>query len=194
VISVGYMRQAIIDRIGHRHGGVAISYAIEEAPLGTGGGLRNALSQVARFPVFACNADTLVDVDLEAMLKAHDAAGARLSVALRPVQDVSRYGRAMVEDGRIVAFEAGGPPGPGLINAGVYLLADNLLEQRNPTEAFSFERDILETEAGALRPAAFVTDGYFIDIGVPEDYRRAERELPERFSRPFNRPQSLPSR
>ncbi len=180
VLSVGYMRDVIMDRYRNRHGRIAITYAVEEQPLGTGGGLRNALTQVDGFPVFACNADTFLDLDYGAMLAAHEDSGVALSVAVRPVDDVGRYGRARVEDGRIAAFEAGGKPGAGLINAGVYLFGENLLATESPAPAFSFERDFLEARCTALRPAAFVTDGYFIDIGVPEDYWRAQTELPQR--------------
>jgi D-glycero-alpha-D-manno-heptose 1-phosphate guanylyltransferase len=94
------------------------------------------------------------------------------------VPDAARYGRAQVEGGRLVGFAARGEgAAPGLINAGVYLFAENLLADPGLPASFSFERDFLEPRAAALRPLAFETEGYFIDIGVPEDYARAQREL-----------------
>ena len=62
VLSVGYLRQVIIDTIGNRHGSISIRYALEDEPLGTGGGLRKAMERVSGFPVFALNADTLVSL------------------------------------------------------------------------------------------------------------------------------------
>lgn len=177
ILSVGYLRHVIIDAIGEQHGGVRIRYAIEEEPLGTGGGLRKALAMTGGFPVFALNADTLVHLDYKAMLRHQAEAGANLSIALRAVEDTTRYGSARVEDGRIVSFAAADRPGqPGLINAGVYLFGENILAHGLPP-AFSFERDFLEPKIAELKPLAFVADGYFIDIGVPEDYRRAQMEL-----------------
>ena len=179
ILSVGYLGQKIVDAYGDRHGGIAIRYAVEDTPLGTGGGLRKALSQVDRFPVFALNADTMVELDYRAMLRAHERASASLTVALRAVPDTGRYGHVVVEGDRIVAFAAAGRGRAGLINAGVYLFGDDILAAE-PAPAFSFERDFLEPRAGSLRPLAFQADGYFIDIGVPEDYRRAQTELPAR--------------
>jgi len=177
ILSVGYLRHIIIETIGERHGGVRVRYAIEEEPLGTGGGLRKALAMSGGFPVFALNADTLVHLDYRAMLRRQEEVGADLSIALRAVDDTARYGSATVEDGCIVSFAAADRPGqPGLINAGVYLFGANILAEGQPP-AFSFERDFLEPRIAELRPLAFVADGYFIDIGVPEDYARAQIEL-----------------
>jgi D-glycero-alpha-D-manno-heptose 1-phosphate guanylyltransferase len=180
ILSVGYMRDAIMEEYGTSYSGLRIDYAIEETPLGTGGGLRNALDQVRDFPIFACNADTFLDLDYQGMLREHMAAGAGLSVAVRHIDNAGRYGKARVEAGRIIAFDSAGEDGPGWINAGVYLFGENLLASESATAAFSFERDFLERHISALHPTAFRTEAYFIDIGVPEDYMRAQTELPER--------------
>lgn len=178
VLSVGYLKEPIVAAFGDRYRGIAISYSVEDAPLGTGGGLRQALSMVDGFPAFALNGDTIVDLDYAAMIRAQQDAGTPLAIALRRVPDAGRYGQAKVEDGRLVGFAARGEgTGEGLINAGVYLFAENLLDDPELPESFSFERDFLEARAARLRPLAFETEGYFIDIGVPEDYARAQREL-----------------
>jgi D-glycero-alpha-D-manno-heptose 1-phosphate guanylyltransferase len=182
ILSVGYLRDAIMEEYGASYNGLTIDYAIEETPLGTGGGLRNAMERVRAFPVFACNADTFLDLDYRAMLHEHTAAEAALSVAVRHIDNAGRYGKARVEAGRIVAFGSGGEDGPGWINAGVYLFGENLLASESATAAFSFERDFLERRIVELRPTAFRTEAYFIDIGVPEDYTRAQTELPERLT------------
>jgi D-glycero-alpha-D-manno-heptose 1-phosphate guanylyltransferase len=177
VLAVGYLKEPIMAAFGERHGVIRIRYSIESEPLGTGGALRQALAMVDEFPTFALNGDTILELDYGAMRRAHDAAGARLTIALRRVDDTSRYGAAVVEEGRLVRFEAGGAAAPGLINAGVYLFGENLLADPNLPGRFSFERDFLEARAATLKPLAFETAGYFIDIGVPEDYARAQREL-----------------
>ncbi len=176
ILSVGYLGQSIIDFYGNLYGDIAIRYAVEREPLGTGGGLRNALEQVDAFPVFALNADTLVHLDYRKMQGAAERSRTSLTMALRPVPDTDRYGTAIVEDDRVVGFAAGGPSQSGLINAGVYLFWENILKNGLPPQ-FSFEKDFLEPRACQLRPLAFVADGYFIDIGVPDDYARAQMEL-----------------
>jgi D-glycero-alpha-D-manno-heptose 1-phosphate guanylyltransferase len=78
----------------------------------------------------------------------------------------------------VTGFAAGGASGAGLINSGVYLLSPRLFEGHALPSAFSLEREFLPLAASEGRIAGFVTDGWFIDIGVPEDYDRAQTELP----------------
>jgi len=177
VLAVGYKGDAIEAALGSRLGGVGLHYVHEDEPLGTGGALARALARIERFPVLALNGDTLLELDLAAMLAAHRAAGARLTMAVRRVEDTGRYGRAVIDRGRVVGFAPGEAGRPGTINAGVYLFAENLLADPGLPARFSFERDFLERQAQILRPLAYEARGYFIDIGVPEDYARAERDL-----------------
>ena len=178
ILSVGYRHEAIAAALGTRYGSLSLSYAIEEEPLGTGGGLHQAMQLTDSYPILALNGDTYVELDYDAMLGGLEESGAEFSVAVRNVPDVSRFGRAVLEDGRVVGFAAKGESGPGPINCGVYLFARPL--PADLPKKFSFEKDYLEARTSRLRPAAFRGDGYFIDIGVPEDYHRAQTELPLR--------------
>jgi D-glycero-alpha-D-manno-heptose 1-phosphate guanylyltransferase len=177
VIAAGYLSEHIQRGLGSRQGKVRLRYSIEREPLGTGGALRQALMLIEHYPVFAVNGDTYLELDFAAMRRAHDAAGARISMAVRPLSDTGRYGRVVVREDRVIAFAPGEAGKPGLINCGVYLFGDDVLASAGLPEKFSFERDFLEPNAGTLSPFAFETDGYFIDIGVPEDFARAQREL-----------------
>jgi D-glycero-alpha-D-manno-heptose 1-phosphate guanylyltransferase len=176
VLAVGYLGEQIEAAFGSRWGSLALRYSVEREPLGTGGALRQALGLVDRFPVFALNGDTYGEVDLRAMREAHLRAASRLTVAVRQTEG-NRYGRVAVEAERIVAFAAAPDHPAGLMNCGVYLFAENLLADPVLGDRFSFERDFLEPRARRLRPLAFETQGYFIDIGVPEDFARAQQEL-----------------
>ena len=178
IIAVGYLSEHIEREFGARWGSLALRYSVETEPLGTGGALRKALGMVERYPVVAMNGDTYVAVDLQAMLAEHVRAGSRLTVAVRHVTNNDRYGRVEVEAGRIVGFAAGSHHTPGLVNCGVYLFGENLLDDPSLADRFSFENDFLASRVKALRPVASETAGYFIDIGVPEDFQRAQRELP----------------
>jgi D-glycero-alpha-D-manno-heptose 1-phosphate guanylyltransferase len=90
------------------------------------------------------------------------------------VDDVGRYGTVRIDDGRVTGFEEKAGDGPGCINSGVYIVAPDIFEGCDLPPAFSFERDFLQPRIGRLAPLAFEARGRFIDIGVPEDYRRAQ--------------------
>jgi D-glycero-alpha-D-manno-heptose 1-phosphate guanylyltransferase len=175
VLSVGYKHELIRSEFGGAFAGLRIRYAVEDRPLGTGGAIRLAARQCDAGEVFVMNGDTYVELEFDAMRAAHRAAGARLSVCTAQVPDVARYGAVVLEGDRISGFTASGSAGPGRINAGVYLMAGDLLEGMGLPDAFSFERDVLTPKVGALRPLAFPARGLFIDIGVPADYARAQQ-------------------
>lgn len=177
ILAVGYRSEAIREHFGERYRSLRLNYSIEVSPLGTGGAIRLALEQVSDSQVFVLNGDTYLQVDFRAMQEAHVAADARLTVAVQPVADTGRYGALDVERGHIRRFAEKGRKGPGLINAGVYLLNAQLLARYPLPNAFSFESDFLMPHAEELRPLVFTAGGIFIDIGVPDDYALAQRLL-----------------
>lgn len=178
VLSVGYRREAIVAAFGDRHGPLRLDYAVEEEPLGTGGGLALALDRLEGPAAVALNGDTFLRLAYSDLARAQAATGAPFALALRPVQNAARFGAAVLKGGRLAGFQAAGGSGPGLINGGVYLLSKDLFASRRLPRAFSFERDFLEPLAPSLRPAAVVAEGDFIDIGVPDSYAEAQRVLP----------------
>jgi D-glycero-alpha-D-manno-heptose 1-phosphate guanylyltransferase len=178
VLSVHFLREQIEEYFGEEYASIAIQYAVEDKPLGTGGAIIKSLPLVdPSRPVFVLNGDTFLKMDYRAMLVSHHQRACSLSMALRSVADCSRYGVVMTENDVVMTFSDQGGSYPGLINAGVYLLHPKLLRGRQFPEQFSFERDFLFPEVAALKPRAFVVEDYFIDIGIPEDYARAAREF-----------------
>lgn len=174
VFSVGYLREQVMDFVKSREWPFAVSFAVEKEPLGTGGGIRLALSKCKGKQVFVLNGDTFFNVDLEALPFI-----APVTLALKPMRDFDRYG-AVDWDGDLVnAFHEKRPCAEGLINGGVYAIDRSQLDMSLFPKRFSFEQEVLEplTQYGLV--AGVVQDGYFIDIGIPEDYARAQRELPE---------------
>jgi NDP-sugar pyrophosphorylase family protein len=178
VLAVGYRSEAILSHFGEYYRGLALRYSVESEPLGTGGAIRLAWPLTLAPNVFVLNGDTYLDLDYRAMLEAHMRADASLSIAVCCVPDAGRYGALELTDGRVGGFLEKGRSGPGWINAGVYILAQRLHTFFPHRAAFSFEQDLLVPKVGALRPLAFATDGLFIDIGIPEDYARAQTLLP----------------
>jgi D-glycero-alpha-D-manno-heptose 1-phosphate guanylyltransferase len=177
VLSVGHMHRVIQDHFGASFLGMRVDYAIESAPLGTGGAIRLALKQIREESVLVLNGDTFLQADYADMMRFHVAEGAAATIAVVRQLDIARYGGVAVEGKRIVGFEEKGRTGPGLISAGAYVLPRNLAWPPNLGDKFSIERDFFAPEIGRLHPAAYMADGFFLDIGIPEDLDHAQREL-----------------
>ena len=175
VLAVGYRHEAISEYFGQRYRGLALHYSVENAPLGTGGAMRLAAAQVTSMPVFVLNGDTYLELDYRAMLDAHQEVGALMSMAVCSMPDVSRYGALEIANGVVTGFQEKGRGGQGYINAGVYLLSAGIMERIPAGVPFSFEQELLVPALHEIRPAAMVAEGLFIDIGVPEDYDRAQQ-------------------
>ena len=185
VLSVGYLHQVIQDHFGASFLGMRVDYAIESAPLGTGGAIRLALNQIREESVLVLNGDTFLQADYADMMRFHAAEGAAATIAVVHQPNIARYGGVVVEGNRIVGFEEksrfddgqNSGPNPGLISAGAYVLARNLAWPPNLGKRFSIERDFFAPEIGRLRPAAYMVEGFFLDIGLPEDLDRAQTDL-----------------
>lgn len=177
VLAVGYLHDMVTQHLGRHFDGLELDYSVEDVPLGTGGAIRLASRMVRRQPFFVLNGDTWLDLDHGAMLAKHRSANAVLSIAVRRVPDVSRFGAVLVEGDRVVRMDEKGNHGPGLINAGIYLMDSTILHDPTLVGAFSFERDLLSRRLPDLRPLAYETTGRFIDIGVAEDYAAAQTLL-----------------
>jgi D-glycero-alpha-D-manno-heptose 1-phosphate guanylyltransferase len=176
VLSVGHRAEAITGHFGSRWHGLEIDYAIEATPLGTGGAVRLALSRCRHDPVLVVNGDTFLDLEVDALMRRWRADGAPVLVA-RAVPDTARFGRLTVDGDRLAGFAEKGVPGPGLINAGCYLVPRNLLAALPADRPFSLETDFLVPSGPGAGFSVFVSEGLFIDIGVPEDFTRAQSLL-----------------
>jgi len=174
ILAVGYMSEKIREHFGDRYRSLPLRYSVETEPLGTGGAIKLAMAHVSTSTVFVANGDTYLELDYGAMLVAHQRASSGLTIAVQTVAEAGRYGALDIEAGHIRGFLEKGRSGPGPINAGVYLLARELLDRYPLPPAFSFETELLMPHVKEIAPLAFRTEGIFIDIGVPEDYARAQ--------------------
>ena len=178
VLAVSYKWEVIQEHFGYVYRGMPLEYSVEAEPLGTGGAIRQALETLPDDEVVVLNGDTLFRVDLEGLANIHRSGGARLSIALKQVADCGRFGRVEVSsDGVIARFLEKSTGGPGWINGGVYMLNRRLFEDFPMPARFSFEQDLVEPNIDRIQPRAFQSNAYFIDMGVPEDYERAQREI-----------------
>lgn len=178
VLSVGYKREVVQAHFGDAWGGLEVDYAIESEPAGTGGGLRLGLEKVSGDAAYGLNGDSFLATSLEPLAAAFQAGDAPLALALKPQQDMGRFGACILEDGRLAGFRQGEAGEAGVINAGVYVLSRDLFVRHPVPERFSFEQDFLGPLAPVLRPPAVVLDAPFIDIGVPDSFALAQSFLP----------------
>ena len=178
ILAVSYKWEVIREHFGYVYQGMSLNYSVEDEPLGTGGAIRQALAGLPDAEVVVLNGDTLFRVDLKAMADIHRNNGKRLTIALKQVADSGRFGRVEVStDGVITNFLEKVRGGPGWINGGVYVLNRDLFTDFSMPVRFSFEQDLVEPNIDRIQPRAFQSDAYFIDMGVPEDYQRAQREI-----------------
>ena len=177
VLSLGYQAEVIVRHFGSRFEGIELVHEIETEPLGTGGALRAALARCSSDAALVVNGDTFLDLELDA-LRARWARDGRPLIVGREVPDTARFGRLETTGPRLQGFAARGAGGPGVINMGHYVLPTGLFAAHpGLPRQFSFEAEFLAPQAAALAFEVFVTQGLFIDIGVPEDYHRAQTEL-----------------
>ena len=175
ILCVSHLREVIIQHFGNHYKDIPIQYSIEEEALGTGGAIRQAFDQYTLEDALVVNGDTFVKADYARFV--HECSGNPLAVMLKAVDDANRYGCVETEDSSIVSFHEKRPDKtPGLINAGVYLIHADLV-RTFARKKFSFEKDFLETRIASIKPAFFMAEDYFIDIGIPESYMQACREL-----------------
>lgn len=177
LLSVGHLHQVIQDHFGSAFHGMQIDYVIESIPLGTGGAIRLALAQATENSVLVLNGDTFLNADYADLLRFHAAEAATAAIALVHQPDIARYGGVVIEGNRVAGFDEKGRSGPGWINGGAYVLSKDLAWPPALAQKFSIERDFFVSEVARLRPAAYKVDGYFLDIGIPEDLDRAQTEL-----------------
>jgi D-glycero-alpha-D-manno-heptose 1-phosphate guanylyltransferase len=178
VFSLGHMHELICTFLEENYSSLNYSIVIEPVPLGTGGAVRLASSKATQENVLVLNGDTMFAVDVTGLLAYHTEHHCACTLSLKPMQDFDRYG--VVElgmDNSIRSFEEKKQYQYGLINGGVYVLNVPGFMALPFPDKFSFEKDYLEVYHDSETMKGFIQDGYFIDIGIPEDYERAGREL-----------------
>lgn len=175
-LSVGFNYELITDYFKNTD----IKYIIEDQPLGTGGAIKKALSQITDFEnIIILNGDTYFDVDYDKLINLHLKTRSDITIASKMVLYPHRYGTMEIVNDKIVNFNEKQEIDEGIINCGIYVINKSLLKYFPKSEKFSFEKEILESQTTKLKIITLVSDSYFIDIGIPEDYNKALTELPQ---------------
>ena len=180
IFSLGYMHGIVEDFIRSAYPALPAQMVVEPEPLGTGGAIRLACSRASEENVLVLNGDTFFGVDTSKLASFHRDYRANCTLSLKPMRDFDRYGVVELdENGLVTRFREKQFYDEGLINGGVYALRTGPFMDMALPEKFSFEKDYLEQPRKNKLLCGCVQDAYFIDIGIPEDYHRAMKELPQ---------------
>ena len=178
VFSLGYKWGIAEEYLRNEYPTLDYTSVIEQEPLGTGGAIQLAMQKALSNDVIVANGDTLFKVNVHDLFKIHHTNDAECTLALKPMKNFDRYGVVEIDDNdRIISFKEKQFYTDGIINGGIYILNQEKFLLRSLPGKFSFEKEYLEKFPGEGKFYASVQNEYFIDIGIPEDYQRAQREL-----------------
>ena len=178
IFALGYKHEVIIGWIKQQYPALNVEYAIEKEPLGTGGAIQLAVEKAREKDLLILNGDTIFKIDLPVLTSFHEDNASACTLALKPMKDFERYGVVEInEEGLITRFKEKKHYQEGLINGGAYLLNVGRFRQQKRPSVFSFEKDYLERCFTFMPMYGCVQEGYFIDIGIPEDFEKAQTDL-----------------
>ena len=182
ILSLGYRADIIQQYCSEQYPSLNIEFIIEPEPLGTGGAIALCCMHARSKDILVLNGDTFYNIDLDSFSNSHHNAARECTIALKPMKHFDRYGVVQLDEKGIVrSFFEKKFYEEGLINGGIYAIqVANFLKHEMPKK-FSFEKDYLEQFYSNGIIAGSIQDGYFIDIGIPSDYERAQIELPLEF-------------
>ena len=178
VFALGYKSNEFIHFLEAKLPNNNFSIVVEEEPLGTGGAIKLAISKTTNKDIIALNGDSLFKANLNELMQFHLEKKSSCTLALKPMKQFERYGSVEINDhATITSFKEKQLIESGLINGGVYAInIPNFLEKNLPNK-FSMEKDYLEKFAAEGKFFGHIQEAYFIDIGIPEDFARAQKEL-----------------
>jgi len=173
ILSVGYKWETIKEYFGDKFETIELIYSVEDEPLGTGGAIKKAMDQVENNQVYIINGDTFFDVDLKSLVLNDNS---RLILSLKHMTNFDRYGCVESANNLVTAFTEKGYRKSGNINGGIYLASKSIFDNYDVDEKFSFE-EFMQVNFKELKISIKIFENYFIDIGIPEDYEKAQIEL-----------------
>ncbi|MBS1643828.1 MAG: nucleotidyltransferase family protein [Bacteroidetes bacterium] len=178
ILSLGYKSEQVLSWLNTQRWDFVLDYVIEDIPLGTGGGLRLAMTKASEEQVFVFNGDTYLTLELQQMEHAMGQGKCKTTIALKYLENAGRYGTVTMDaHSRISTFKEKQTKSSGWINAGVYLVHRTNFLADTPSGNFSLETDYLTPEALMGHIFGLSVPGYFIDIGVPDDYAQAQLDF-----------------
>ena len=182
IFSLGYLNEFVVAFLELYYPGLHKTYSIEPAPLGTGGAIKLACSQTTNKNLIVVNGDTMFKVPVSKLMEQHQQQNAGCTLSLKPMTSFSRYGAVETNaKDEVISFQEKKYYESGMINGGVYALNKDYFLENSPDGTFSFEKDFLEKQTHSGQLKAYISDNYFIDIGIPEDYQQAAKDFQQIF-------------
>ncbi|MGB1039860.1 MAG: HAD-IIIA family hydrolase [Flavobacteriales bacterium] len=177
-LAVGYLSDSIVKFFGDSYNGISITYVFEKEPLGTGGAISQAIEKTKSEQILILNGDTMFQVELNEFYKSHEESKADFSMALKPLKNFKRYGVVQLNaNNQAIGFEEKKFQESGTINGGVYILNKSKLNSYSFPKKYSFEKEFLEKQYTKLKFNGFISKNYFLDIGIPADYEKAQSDF-----------------
>ena len=182
VVTVAFMANAIRNYFGDgSEFGVRMVYATEESPLGTAGSVRNAMDELDD-TFLVISGDVLTDLDLTALIRAHEERSALATIGLVRVENPLEYGIVIAnEDGSIERFlekPTWGQVFSDTINSGIYVLEPEIFDWIAPEQSVDFSSDVFPALLDAGKGVfGSVADGYWEDVGTLSAYVRAHKDI-----------------
>ncbi len=178
IFSLGYKSEAFTHFLSTSLRDKNYQVVIETEPLGTGGAIQFACRHTSEKNIVVVNGDSIFKIDLAKQASFHFSHTADCTLALKAMENFDRYGVVELHaDQTIALFKEKQFYQKGLINGGVYILNTEAFLHEGLPGKFSFETDYLQKLYTSRKIFGVIQDGYFIDIGIPEDYLKAQTEL-----------------
>ncbi len=178
VLSLGFQSHIVTRWLEDQFLKFELDYVVENEPLGTGGGILAAIEECETDNVVVLNGDTMFMPDLRKMMKFHVDNKSATTLALKEMHQFDRYGVVNINaENKITSFEEKKFQETGNINGGVYIINRDEFMKKPLRQKFSFEKDYLEAFVGEGNFYGFASDAYFIDIGIPQDYEKAQTDF-----------------
>lgn len=180
IFSLGYLHNQVEDFLKEEFPNLNYNCVIEKEPLGTGGAIKFCLQKTNEKDVIIINGDTFFNLNLKEFIKFYQDTNSDCSIALTPMQNFDRYGSVTIDkDKNVLEFNEKKHCKEGLINTGILLLNTQIFLKKTEQlpQNFSYEKDFLEPNISKIKVTGYIAAGYFIDIGIPEDYYKADREI-----------------
>jgi NDP-sugar pyrophosphorylase family protein len=178
VLCVGYLAETMIETLGYEYRNLSIKYSKEPHAQGTGGAVKYAMPLIEMSQILVMNGDSFIDADLCDFLVWHFDKKFDISMVLSEVSDVSRYGAVKINDNQIITdfVEKSTENKPGWVNAGIYLLLRELIDEAiEPNALYSLEKELMPLILNKIPIGGYCCKSKLIDIGTPESYKVANQ-------------------
>jgi len=180
IFSLGYLHQQVEDFLKETFPILNYECVVEKEPLGTGGAIKYCLSKTNEEDVIVVNGDTFFNLNIKDFISFYKTTNSHCCIALTPMQNFDRYGSVVIDQNNIIhQFNEKKYCEIGNISTGILALNKNtfLEKTKHLPLNFSYEKDFLEPNILQIKVTGYIAAGYFIDIGIPEDYYKANVEL-----------------